>query len=413
MRFVGPASPPPAGHSGRATAGPSWFARYAKHWLLAIYVASVVLVGFQFGGRGAANNLKIFHWSFFHLIAQQDLYRPYPDLYYDIFKYSPSWALFFAPFALPSMAVGFFLWDLCAALLLYGAVQRLLPAPQARVALGLAFFEFVAAMQHAASSNTIVAGLIVLAFVALEEKRPRLGASALATGTLMKVYPAVGLMFAVFHDRKGRFAVTFAAVFAGLIALPLLVTPPATLWAQWRSWGQVVSGDTLERGFSVMQLLRHWTGPAWPNWPVQLAGTFVLLLPLALRRDRWPELQFRRLYLCSVLVYCVIFNHQSERPSFIVGFLGIAIWYAMSPHTALRNALMAVAFLGIPVLHSGVVPWRIREVLLPRHVIAIPAVLLWLVMQVELLSGERSGAPPSPSSPDGAARSPGPPTDSS
>ncbi len=392
MHFVGPASPPPAGQSGRAMAGPSLFARYSRHWLLAIYVASVVLVGFQFGGRGAANNLKIFRWSFFHLIAQQDLYRPYPDLYYDIFKYSPSWALFFGPFALPPIALGFFLWDLGAALLLYGAVQRLLPAPQARVALGIAFFEFVAAMQHAASSNTIVAGLIVLAFVALEEQRQRLGALALAIGTLMKVYPAVGLTFAVFHDRKGRFALTFAAALAGLIALPLLVTPPAALWAQWRSWVEVVRGDTLERGFSVMQLLRHWTGPAWPNWPVQLAGTLVLLLPLALRRDRWSELQFRRLFLCSVLVYCVIFNHQSERPSFVVAFTGIAIWYAMSPHTAVRNAFMAFAFFGIPVLHSGVVPWRIREVLLPHHVIAIPAVVLWVVMQVELLSGERSQA---------------------
>ena len=406
MHFVGPASPPPADQSGRAMAGPARFARYAKHWLLAIYVASVVLVGFQFGGRGAANNLKIFRWSFFHLVAHQDLYRPYPDLYYDIFKYSPSWALFFAPFALPPMAIGFFLWDLCAALLLYGAVQRLLPAPQARVALGIAFFEFVAAMQHAASSNTIVAGLIVVAFVALQERRQRLGALALATGTLMKVYPAVGLTFAVFHDRRGRFALTFAAALAGLIAVPLLVTPPAALWAQWGSWAEVVRGDTLERGFSVMQLLRHWTGPAWPNWPVQLAGTLLLLLPLALRRDRWSELQFRRLFLCSVLLYCVIFNHQSERPSFVVGFTGIAIWYAMSPHTAIRNALMAFAFFGIPVLHSGVVPWRIREVLLPHHVIAIPAVVLWVVMQVELLSGERSEA----ESPGAAVRSRTPPT---
>jgi len=409
MRPVGPWSPPPSRHSGPATVGRSLVARCAKHWLLAVYVASVILVGFQFGGREAANNLKIFRWSFYHLVAGQDLYRPYPELYYDIFKYTPSWALFFAPFALPPMAVGFFLWDLCAALLLYGAVQRLLPAPQAQVALGISFFEFVASMQHAASSNTIVAGLIVLAFVALEERRQRLGAFALATGTLMKVYPAAGLAFAVFHDRKGRFALSFATLLAALVALPLLVTPLPTLWAQWRSWAQVVGGDTLERGFSVMQLLRHWTGPTWPNWPVQLAGTVALLVPLALRRERWSEPEFRRLFLCSVLVYCVIFNHQSERPSFVVAFTGIAIWYAMSPHTALRNALMAFAFVGIPVLHSGVVPWRVRELLLPRHVIAIPAVVLWLVMQAELLSRERWDAAPDAPSPSPSPAPPGPP----
>src|SRR2546430_1082491 len=101
--------------------------RLRRYGGLARYVGSVVLVGFQFGGRTLANNLKIFRWSFFHLLGRQAIYAPYPDRYYDIFKYSPSWAMLFGPFALPPMAIGFFLWDLGAALLLYHAVQRLLP----------------------------------------------------------------------------------------------------------------------------------------------------------------------------------------------------------------------------------------------------------------------------------------------
>ncbi|HYL21935.1 MAG TPA: glycosyltransferase family 87 protein [Gemmatimonadales bacterium] len=400
MTPAGRPPPPPRPPVGSAT-GPRAALRalLARHWLLVVYVASVVLVGFQFGGRAAANNLRIFHWSFFHLVGGQDIYQPYPDLYYDVFKYSPTWALLFAPFALPPIAVGFFLWDLGAALLLYGVVHRLLPARQARVALAIAFFEFLAAMQHASNTNSVVAGLMILAFVALEEDRQVLGAFALATGALMKVYPVAGVTFALFHGRKVRFGLAVAGALAGLVALPLLVTSPAALLAQWRSWTHVVSGDTLERGFSVMQLMRHWTGPRWPNWPVQLAGTVVLVLPLALRRDRWTEPHFRRLFLCSLLLYCLIFNHQSERPSFVLGFTGIAIWYAMSPRTAVRDALMAFAFLGIPLLHSGLVPWRIREhVLLPRHVIAIPAVLLWLVMEVELLvrPSPRGGLSPAP-----------------
>ncbi|HYT04167.1 MAG TPA: glycosyltransferase family 87 protein [Gemmatimonadales bacterium] len=356
-----------------------------RHWLLGVYVGSVVLVGFQFGGRAAANNLKVFHWSFFHLVRQQDIYQQYPDLYYDIFKYSPSWALFFAPFALPPIPVGFFLWDACATLLLYGVVHRLLPAPQARLALAIAFFEFLAAMQHASSTNVVVAGLVILAFVALEEDRQVLAAAAIASGALMKIYPLAALAFVPLHGRKRRFALAFIAVLAALVALPLLVTPPAVLLAQWRSWSRVLTVDTLDRGFSVMQLLRQWTGVDWPNWPVQLAGTVLLLLPLALCRDRWGDPHIRRLFLCSVLLYCLIFNHQSERPSFVVGFAGIAIWYAMSRHTAVRDALMALAFVGVPVLHSGAVPWWIRRHLFLHHAIAIPCVLMWFVMQVELL----------------------------
>ena len=346
----------------------------------------MALVAFQFGGRASANNLKIFHWSFWHLVRRQDIYAPYPDLYYDIFKYSPSWALLFAPFALPPVAVGFFLWDTVAALLLYVAVQRLLPASQARVALAIAFFEFLAAMQHASSTNAVVAALIILAFVAWEEGRPATAALAIALGALMKIYPLAALSFGVFHARKRRFGLACFTALAALIALPLLVTPPGALLAQWRSWGRVLAVDSLERGFSVMQLLHQWTGAGWPNWPLQLAGTALLLAPVAIRRDRWTDPCFRRLFLCSLLLYCLIFNQQAERPSFVVGFTGIAIWYAMSHPAVWRTALMALAFVGVPLLHSGLVPWRIREqVLLPHYVITVPCVILWIAIQFELL----------------------------
>lgn len=360
--------------------------RLARHWLLLVYIGSVVLVGFQFGGRAIANNIKIFRWSFFHLAHAQDIYQAYPDLYYDVFKYSPTWAFLFAPFALPPPALGFFLWDLCAALLLYYAVQRLLPAREARLALALAFLEFLAAMQHASSTNTVVAALVILAFVALEDERQWLAALAIALGALMKIYPLAALSCVVFHPRKGRFATCFAAVLALLVALPLLVTPPAALAAQWRSWGSVLTEDAPTRAWSVMQLLHLSLGIDWPNWPLQLVGTLMLLAPLAVRRDRWSEPHFRRLFLCSLLLYCLLFNHQVERPSFVVGFTGITIWYAMSPRTRLRTSLMALALIGVPLLHSGIVPWAIRREL-PLAWMVGPCLLVWIVIQVELFGG--------------------------
>ena len=363
--------------------------------MLALYVGSVVFVGFQFGGRAVANNLKIFRWSFFHLVGQQDIYAPYPDQYYDLFKYSPSWAMLFAPFALPPMAIGFFLWDLCAALLLYQSVQRLLPERQARLALAIAYLPFAAAMQHASNTNTVVVGLIILAFAALERGRHVEAGAAIATGALMKIYPLAALTFGLFYSRKGRLAGAFAASLAALVALPLLVTPPAELLAQWRSWGRVLQRDTLDQGYTVMHLVTLWTGVVWPNWPQQLGGAALMLLPLALRRHQWGDAHFRRLFLCSVLLYVLIFNHEAETPSFVVGFTGIAIWYAMSRHTPLRNALMAFAFVCVPLLHSELVPWSVRQRTLAPQVMIYPCVVLWLVLQVELFVW-RGGPPASP-----------------
>jgi hypothetical protein len=135
-----------------------------------------------------------------------------------------------------------------------------------------------------------------------------------------------------------------------------------------------------------MQLVHLSLGIDWPNWPQQLVGTVILLAPLARRRDRWGEPHFRRLFLCSLLVYCLLFNHQVERPSFVVGFTGVAIWYALSPRTGLRTALMALAFIGVPLLHSGIVPWSIRREL-PLAWMVGPCLLVWIVMQLELFRG--------------------------
>jgi len=41
------------------------------------------------------NNYIIFKQSFYHLIAQKDLYIHYPQEQYDLFKYPPTFALLF------------------------------------------------------------------------------------------------------------------------------------------------------------------------------------------------------------------------------------------------------------------------------------------------------------------------------
>src|SRR5256886_10066328 len=115
--------------------------------------------------------------------------------------------------------------------------------------------------------------------------------------------------------------------------------PYTTLFrSQYRSWHAIEAKDALRRGYSLMHCVHAWLGVDWPNWPQQAAGTALLLLPLALRSDRWDSLDFRRLFLCSLLVYTVLFNHASESPSFVVAYAGIVIWYVGSPPSPLRTA---------------------------------------------------------------------------
>lgn len=333
--------------------------------MLPIYVLAATIAALQ---RGLSTSQ---HWtyhdfrgSFYHLLAHQDLYVHYATQGYDLYKYSPTFALLFAPFALPPFVVGLLLWDIFSALMLYLALERLLPARQAALVALLLAPELFAALQ-ASQSDTLVAALIILAFVALERARTVSAAVAIGLGAAIKIFPLAALSLVI--PRRGRFriALIVAGVGVVLVALPLVVISPRELAGQYGSWLDVARQDALLRGDSVMGLIALIVPGDWPNWPVQLAGTLVLLLPLAVRRERWADAGYRLLYLCSLLVYVVIFNHKAERSSFVIAVAGVVIWWATGARTLWRTLLMLLSLVGLK---------------------AVPCALAWAAMQAELLS---------------------------
>ena len=302
----------------------------------------------------------IFRASFWHLVRGQNVYAQYGN--HDLFKYSPTAALFFAPFAWPSFAVGLLLWNAVNAAALIVAMNSILKRGDATLALLLVIPELFNALQ-ASQSNALVTALILAAFVAFERGRQLRAALSIALGVAIKLFPVAALSFALFHPRRARAILIFAATGVVLCLLPLLVTSPSLLLAQYGWWHDVESSDAIALGASVMQMFNQALGVTWPNWTVQLAGTIILLLPLA-RRDQWSSRHFRLTYLASLLVFVVIFNHQAERPSFIIAATGVAIWFVESPRDRLRLSLTLFSLIGL--LAWGYMP-------------------VWVMMQCELL----------------------------
>jgi hypothetical protein len=144
-----------------------------------------------------------------------------------------------------------------------------------------------------------------------------------------------------------------------------------------------------------MELLHRWTGADWPNWPVQLVATLALLAPLAVRRERWDDARFRLLYLCSVLLYVVLFNHQAERASFVIAFTGIAIWFAAEPRARWRTTLFGVAFLTMPLMSTVIpVPALLKTPTAMVYRLALPTLAIWLAIQAALWQRRDAGATP-------------------
>lgn len=327
-------------------------------------------------------NFEIFRAASRHLFAGQDLYAAWPAEHTDRFKYSPTFALLFAPLAWLPWPLALFLWSALNALALFVAAERLLPERPALVVQGALLLEVLRAMQNA-QSNSLVAALIVLAFLALERGRSWRAALAVVVGACVKIFPLAVLTFAIPRRRALRTGFAAAGIGVLLLLAPLLVVTPSALLAQYRSWQDVEQVDAQQRWFSVMELLHRWFGVSWPNWPVQLAGMFLLLLPLALRRDRWAEHRFRLLYLCSVLLFVVLFNHQAERASYVIAFAGAAIWFASEARIWWRSVLFGIAFITIPLM-STLVPGAPSSPTAMLYRLAVPMLAIWATVQWEL-----------------------------
>ena len=364
---------------------------------------SAALVTVQQAVVKRSNNFTIFRSATLNLLAGRDLYAAHPDQHLDYYKYSPTFALLFAPLAYLPFALAFFCWSLLNALLLWYALDRLLPGRPATLALALLYFEVLFAMQYG-QSNSLVTALMILAFVACERTRQREAATEITLGAAIKLFPLALLPVAVLHPRRVRFGLIFLGAAAALATLPLLVVPAQELMAQYRSWRAIEAADTLNRGYSMMQYLYMWLGADWPNWPVQLAATALLLLPLGLGRARWSDAAFRRLFLCSLLVYVVLFNHQSERATFIIAYTGIVVWYASFGPDRLRTAILALTLFVMALHDVDIVPrWVKAEILIPWRVKGIPCLVAWLAMQRDLLvtalRSESAGSPRAGSAP--------------
>ncbi|HVX41582.1 MAG TPA: glycosyltransferase family 87 protein [Gemmatimonadaceae bacterium] len=360
------------------------FFGYEATWVGVYLLVAAIATGICVGRR--CNNFLIFRAAYSHLLSQRILYLPYPREHADLFKYSPTFALLFAPFARMPFAVALFAWNLLNVLAIYVALRLLMPRAQRLEAIQLAGIGLVTTVDGT-QSNGLVAALIVLAFVALERDRIAAAASAIAAGALVKLFPLSACAFALPRRDRGRFAVFGIAIGAALVALPLLVTPAGVLVEQYRAWWSMGAADAADRGASIMRILHVTTGYDGPNWPIQAAGAALLVLPVLLRPARWAEPEFRRGFLASVLVFSVIFNHKAEQPSFIIALSGIAIWYASQPRSPARSVLTGAAFVAsVPIFMTVVAPGLLATSIdRPLLGASCCCAAAWLTMQGELL----------------------------
>lgn len=333
------------------------------------------------------NNYTIFERSWDHLCTDQDLYAWYTDEHWDLFKYTPTFAVLMAPFSSLPDWLGLSLWNLLNALLLVFAVFRIpgLSNRQWAWALLIAALEMMTSLQNA-QSNGLMVGLLVLAFAELERGKHWLPSLLMLLSVVVKLFGVVGFLLFLMYPGKWKFALATMVQLAALAALPLLVVDIDQYQFLLESFGRMLAEDhTTSYGYSLMGILHTWFGSHPDKLLVVGLGAVLMVTPV-LFRSRWTSTTFRMHVFCALLLWLLVFNHKSESPTFIIAMAGVGLWYTTAIRTKWNVALLVFALILTSLSPTDLFPRGLRESYVnPYAGKVLPIVVLWCVLLVRLL----------------------------
>ncbi len=342
------------------------------------------------GGReyNRYNNYTMFEKSFHHLRNQQDLYQLYPEEYWDLYKYTPSFTAFFGLFAMFPDWLGLSLWNLFNAVILILAVYYL-PYPDKKgkgIILLIVLIELMTAMQNE-QSNPLITGLLVLAFGSLERKKYFPAAFFILFSAFIKPYGIVGMAMFLLYPGKWKMALGTALSFVLIMSFPLLfIDLPQYKFLLVRYLETLRTDQGVQLGLSLMGLLDSWFSMNIPKNVVLGSGIILFLLPM-LRWKKYHQYLFRYLVLASILIWIVIFNYRAESPTYIIAITGVALWFVPAVKSPLNIALFVMAVLLTVLSPTDLFPAVLRKnYVIPFVLKALPCILIWIRIQYELLT---------------------------
>ena len=361
-----------------------------KRTLWVFYTVAAVFVSIQkygqpskYEGYTAYENYVIFRNSFAHLWSGQNPYAAFPAEQWDLFKYSPAFALFMAPFSVLPDLIGLMVWNLLNALPLLAALW-MLPLKndqQKAVVAWVILVELVISLQNS-QSNGLTAALMIGTLVALERKKYWMGAAAVAGAAFIKVFGIVAVLLCLFYPRKWSFLFKLSIVCLVLLLIPLVVVSPAHLWQVYQWWWQLLQQDHVASiGLSVQGFLQVWFDWQPSKMAITVFGVIVLLGSIAAATRQHPrstdQAKYPLLVLASILIWVVIFNHKAESPTFIIAMSGVMLWYCSGGQSRWDQALTLLALIFVSLSPSDLFPRFIRDQYMQPYVVkVIPCILI-------------------------------------
>jgi len=341
------------------------------------------------------NNYIIYKHNFLNLIQQHSLFGPQPEYYFDLNHYGPVFALVIAPFALLPDKIAVILWVFFNAWILFKAVM-MLPLNKS----GCLIILLINANSMMGSSgnvqvNPLITALIIFSFIFIRNKQDFWAALAIVLGTTIKLYGIVGLAFFFFSDNKLKLILSMLFWSAILFVLPMLFSSPSFIITTYRDWypdlqAKNIANVTSNRAYMcVMGMIKSvFRLKNLPNLVVLIPALLIFGLSYLKIKYR-NNVQYQLLMLASVLIFTVIYSSGSESPTYIIAFIGVAIWFVnlQRPIRIFEWFLLIFALLITSFANSDVIPRYIRvNYIMPYSLIALPCLMIWLKIIYEMLT---------------------------
>ncbi|WP_413669297.1 glycosyltransferase family 87 protein [Mucilaginibacter sp. Mucisp86] len=341
------------------------------------------------------NNYTIFKYNFLNTVHQHNLYAYQPEHYYDLNHYGPIFSIIMAPFSLLPDSIGVILWVLFNAFILFKAIQLLpLKKDQYVIVLLLCAHELMTASANV-QSNPMIAALIILSFNFIKREQDFWAALMIALGAFIKLYGIVGLAFFFFSNNKPKFVLSFIFWSVVLFVLPMAISSPSFIIQTYHDWYTDLVIKNSGNQHSVMQeicvtgfirRISHYEDLK----NMYVIGPALVLFGLSyLRIGAYRVLEYQRLILSSVLIFAVIFSSSAESSTYIIAFVGVAVWFMNlnRPVTGFEIFLLVLALLVTSLSPSDLFPSFIRtQYIVPYKLKSIPCFLIWLKIIYETLT---------------------------
>ncbi len=337
------------------------------------------------------NNYYIYKYTFYNLIHQHNLYLQYPQFYSDSNHYGPIFGLIIAPFAWLPDTFAVLLWSAFNSFALYKAITLLPIDPQKQLIVLLICAHELMTSSFSVQVNPLITALIILSFILIKNQKDFWAAALIILGTYIKLYGIVGLAFFFFSDNKIKFSLSMVFWAIILFILPMALSAPNFVVQSYHDWYTSLSAKDVQNSTSDMQDICV-KGMIRRIFDVQLSNIWVIIpavlvfLSSYLRFKNFKITQFQILILASTLIFPIIYSSSSESPTYIIAFVGVAIWYINldRPVTSFEIFLLVFAIIITSFSPSDLFPKVISKLIVKKYGLkALPCFIIWLKIVYE------------------------------